>query len=400
MKKTIEQIVTEQRSITDPAEAEDRHLTDDEAAQWEALESELKAAQRSEEIRKRQAAYEAPSGSLAAVVNVTSVKQDDTLERAFDSYVRTGQANADIAELRAQGTGTGSTGGYLVPTTLLNKITDRKKRYGGVAGVVNVQPSDNGAPWQWPNLDDTANSGVIKAENAAPTSGGADLVYGRKSLGSFTYTAPGAGNTPLLVSAEMLQDSMFDIEGLIAKKLGQRIARKQARDWVNGAGTTEPFGLATGTAVAANTFDNAAPTYADLLNAVHQVDPDYRDQAVWTFNDYTLSLIEGILDANGRPLLNSANDGISVGRSNQYLLGYPIVIDQAWANYADGGTNKWGAFGDLESGYIIRQISGAELIVNPYTHANEGAVEYTLRMRADGTIDDQNAFRVLQNEVS
>lgn len=269
-----------------------------------------------------------------------------------------------------------------------------------MASVANVQPSDNGAPWQWPNIDDTANSGVIKAENTAPAWGGADLVVGRKSLGSSTYTAPGTGNKSLLVSTEMLRDSMFDIEGLIAKKLGQRIARKQARDWVNGAGTTEPFGLATGTAVAANTFDNAAPTYADLVSAVHQVDPDYRDQAVWTFNDYTLSLIETIVDSTGRPLLNSHNDGISVGRANTTLLGYRVVIDQAWANYADAGTNKWGAFGDLESGYIIREISGAELIVNPYTYDNEGSIEYTLRMYADGTIDDQHAFRVLENEVS
>jgi HK97 family phage major capsid protein len=268
--KTIEDIITEQRSITNAAEG--RNLTDEEATRYEALEAELKATQRSEEIRKRQAAYEAPNASLQAAVNVGSVKQGDTLERAFDHFMRTGTPNADIAELRAQATGTGTTGGYLVPTTTLNKLTERQKAFGGVANVVNVMPADNGVPWRWPTLDDTANSGVIKAENTAPASGGADLVFGQKALGSFTYTAPGTGNKPLLVSTEMLQDSQFDIEALIINKLGRRIARKQARDWVNGAGTTEPSGLINGTAVAANTFDNAAPTYADLLNAIHQVE--------------------------------------------------------------------------------------------------------------------------------
>lgn len=81
----------------------------------------------------------------------------------------------------------------------------------------------------------------------------------------------------------------------------------------------------------------------NLLRRYCQVDPDYRDGAVWTFNDYTLSLVEGIVDLNGRQLLNNAADGINVGRANQYLLGYPVVIDQAWANYADGGTNKFRA---------------------------------------------------------
>jgi HK97 family phage major capsid protein len=398
--KTVEAILVEQRSIVDAA-GDDRPLTDDEAAKWETLEAELKSVQRTEEIRARQAAYEAPNASLAAVVNVGTAKVDDTLERAFDHYIRTGRENADLQELRAQSVGTSSAGGYLVPETLLTKLTERLKAFGGVANVTDSITTATGEPLRWVTVDDVSNSGVIKAENTAPASGGADLVFGEKTLGSFTYVAPGASNLPLKVSKELLQDSASDVQGLIVRKLGERIARKQAAHWVNGAGgTTEPFGVTTGTAVAANTFDNAAPTYADLLNAVHQVDPAYRGAAVWTFNDYTLSLIEGIVDSNGRPLLNNANDGIQVGRSNQTLLGYRVVIDQAWANYADAGTNKWGAFGDLASGYIIRNIAGAELIVNPYSSANTGQVEFTLWMRADGTVQDANAFRVLQNETS
>lgn len=230
----------------------------------------------------------------------------------------------------------------------------------------------SGETLRWPTLDDTSNAGVIAAEGTAPGSGGADLVFGEKTLGAFKYVAPGASQLPLRVSVELLQDSTFDIQALVTRKLSERIARKQAAHRVNGAGTTEPVGLIGGTAVAANTLDNAAPTYADLLNAVHQVDPAYRDAAVWTFNDFTLSLIEGVLDGNNRPLLNAANDGINVGRSNQTLLGYPIVIDQAWANYADAGTNKFGAFGDLNAGYIIRRVQDVTLIVNPYSRANEG----------------------------
>jgi HK97 family phage major capsid protein len=388
------------RAITDVVEAEKRELKDDEMTRYEALEAELKRAQKTQEIRSRQAAYEAPNASVAAAVHVGAVKEDDTLERAFDAYLRTGQANSDITEFRAQSVGTNTAGGYLVPTTLMNKITERKKAFGGVATVANVISTEAGEPRRWPTNDDTANTGVIKAENTAPASGGADLVFGQKTLGAFSYTAPGTGNAPLKVSRELLQDSLFDVQDFIIRALTKRIARAQAADFVNGTGTTMPFGLATGTAVAANTFDNAAPTYADLLNAIHQIDPDYRPDAVWTFNDYTLSLIEGIVDGNGRPLLNNANDGIQVGRSNQTLLGYRIVLDQAWANYADGGTAKWGAFGDLYAGYVIREVQGAELIVNPYTSAAQGMTEFTLHMRADGVPDDTNAYRVLQNEVS
>jgi len=401
--KTIEELLTEQRAIVDAAvddAGEERWLTADEEAAWTALETELKAAHRSKEIRELQLAYESPNTSLAAVVNVGTAKQDDTLERAFDAYLRSGHPNADIAELRAQSVGTNTAGGYTVPETLLNKITERMKAFGGVANAVETITTTTGEPLRWPTLDDTANTGVIAAEGTAPASGGADLVFGEKTLGAFKYVAPGASQLPLRVSLELLQDSAFDIQGLVTRKLSERIARKQSADWVNGAGTTLPFGIATGTAVATNTFDNAAPTYADLVNAVHQIDPAYQESAVWTFNDATLALLEGLVDSTGRPLLNSQNDGISVGRANRTLLGYPVVIDQAWATYADGGTNKWGAFGDLQSGYIIRRVQDVTLIVNPYSRANEGQVEYTLWARADGTVQDANAFRVLQNEVS
>lgn len=377
--------------------AETRSLTDDEYASATDLEAQLKRANETEEFRARHQAYVTAVNNVG--VHIAPAKADDTLERAFDHYMRTGRDNADIAELRAQST-SGSAGGYTVPETLLTKITERLKSFGGVANAVETITTSTGEPLRWPTLDDTANSGVIAAEGTAPASGGADLVFGEKTLGAFKYVAPGASQLPLRVSVELLQDSAFDIQSLVTGKLSERIARKQSVDWVNGTGTTLPFGIATGTAVATNTFDNAAPTYADLLSAVHQVDPAYRDAAVWTFNDATLALIEGLVDSTGRPLLNSHNDGIAVGRTNRTLLGYPVVIDQAWATYTDAGTNKFGAFGDLRAGYIIRRVQDVTLIVNPYSRANEGQVEYTLWARADGVVQDANAFRVLQNEVS
>lgn len=377
---------------------ETRSLTDEESAEVTTLQADLTRANETEAFRASYQAYVTPANHVG--VHVTAPKEDDTLERAFDAYMRTGQKNADLTELRAQSVGTTTAGGYTVPTTMLTKITERLKAFGGVANAAETITTATGEPITWPTIDDTGNAGVIKAENTAPASGGADLVFGQKTLGSFTYAAPGASNLPLKVSLELLSDSAFDIESLIVRKLTERIARKQAAHFVNGAGTTEPFGIATGTAVATNTFDNAAPAYADLLNAVHQVDPAYRDGAVWSFNDFTLSLIEGIVDGNGRPLLNNANDGIQVGRSNQTLLGYPIVIDQAWANYADAGTNKWGAFGNLNAGYLIRRVQAVTLFANPYTNDNEGQVSYTLRARADAVVQDAYAFKVLQNETS
>ncbi|WP_020385888.1 phage major capsid protein [Kribbella catacumbae] len=392
--KTIEELLAALQAILDEAGTET--LSDDQVERYEKLEVELAAMRKDVEIRSRQTAYTTPvSGALG--VHVATPKEDDTLERAFNHYMRTGQQNADIVELRAQSVGTDAAGGFLVPDVLRDKMVERLKAFGGLASAVEEITTSGGETLRWPTLDDTANSGVIAAEGTAPASGGADLVFGEKTLGAFKYVAPGATNLPLRVSVELLQDAAFDIEGLVTRKLGERIARKQAVDWVTGAGTTLPFGITTGTSGTA--FTSVGITYAELVAAVHEVDPDYRMGARWAFNDATLAKIESIVDTTGRPILNDANDGIATGPNNKTLLGYPVVIDQAFATYTDGGTNKWGVFGDLNAGYVIRRVKDLTLIVNPYSRANEGQVEYVLWARADGTVQDPNAYRVLINAV-
>lgn len=394
----IEEIMAALKAIIDDAEG--RPLTDEEVKRYEALEVDL-ANTRTAAVKARMHAYESPAPSdLQNVVHVAPKREDDGLEKAFGHYMRTGLPNADIADLRvtnAQGVGTDGAGGFTVPDTMRTRLQERLKAFGGLATAVEEITTAAGETLRWPTLDDTANSGVIAAEGTAPASGGADLVFGEKTLGAFRYVAPGAGNLPLRVSLELLQDSAFDIEGLVERKLGERIARAQAAHWVSGAGTTVPFGINTGTSGTA--FTSAGITYAELVAAVHEVDPSYRMSASWTFNDATLAKIESIVDTTGRPILNDANDGIATGPNNRTLLGYPVVVDQAWATYTDGGTNKWGAFGDLRAGYVIRRVQDMTLIVNPYSRASEGQIEYVLWARADGVPQDTNAYRVLINAV-
>jgi HK97 family phage major capsid protein len=200
------------------------------------------------------------------------------------------------------------------------------------------------------------------------------------------------------VSVELLQDSGFDIQSLVSRKLGERIARAQAVHWVTGNGTTEPFGLDTNTTTQ-TTFTSAGITYAELVTAVHDVDPDYRMGAVWTFSDGTLELIRKLVDTAGRPLLNDADFGINAPPGGATLLGFPVVIDQAWPTYADGVAQTFGAFGNLREGYVIRRVRDIQLIVNPYTRANEGQVEYSVWARADGVPQNKFAYSSLLNAV-
>ena len=393
---TVDEILARLQAILDASNG--RSLTDAEATEYEALEGNLTAARRTEQIRMRNTAYNSPAPGQAVPVGAPRV--DDTLERAFVAYLRTGQPNQDIASLRvnpgdfqnAQSEGTTTAGGFTVPPGFRMKLIEVMKAFGGLAADCDGFDTGNGAPVQYPSVDDTANQGVIAAEGAAPGSG-ADLVFGTITLGAFKYTSAGAGGTPLKVSFELLQDAAFDIGGLIARKMGERIARKQATDWVNGAGTTLPFGVArTALAADATLAAGNALTYAQLLAIETALDPAYEDGAKWYMNKASWQNVRGVLDSTGRPIINGQDQGIGLdGKPARSLLSYPVVLDQSFStNTVLSG--RWAVLGNMREAYVIRRVTDFAVIVNPYSSASQGQVEFTAWQRADGNVQNRKAY--------
>lgn len=385
---TIEELLAALQAIIDQANG--RSLTDEEVARYEELEGQLDTARKDNEIRTRNAAYNTPVTTNLVHTGVAP-KADDGLERAFESYLRTGTANQDITELRAQSTGTDAAGGYMVPPGFRQKLVEVRKSFGGLAAEVEDFSTDNGSTLEYPSVDDTANSGQITAENAAFT-GGADLTFGTIALGAFKYTSAGASNLPLKVSVELLQDAAFDVQGLISRKLGERIARKQAVDWVTGTGTTLPFGIGRAALTANVTLAAGnAITYQKLLDIETALDPEYEQNAKWGMSKQTWQNIRAIVGTDGRPLVQEAAVAGVGGRPERSLLGYPVVIDQAFpANTTLSA--KFAVLGDLREAYVIRRVSNVVVMVNPYSSAASGQVEFTAWERADGNVQNRLAY--------
>ncbi len=396
---TVEELIAAMQAVLDSAKNEDgteRDLTDEEVARYEQLEGQLKQAEKTRELQKRHAAYKTVPAS--AYMTGTKTKQDDTLERAFGHYLRTGKENADLVELRAQGEGVGSQGGFTVPEGFRNKLVDRMVAFGGIANVAEEISTSTGQALPWPTIDDTSNEGEIVAEGGTFSSG-ADLVFGTTDLGAYRYMAGGGSSLPLRVSVELLQDAAFDVEGLVSRKLGERIARIQSTHLVSGTGISQPLGIKTGL-TGIQTAANNALTYADLLNYIHSVDPAYRENGSWAFNDGALEILRGLVDQNNRPILKGANEGISGGPGGETLLGYPVTIDQAFPNFTNNSSSvNWGVFGDLKEGYVVRRVKDITVVVNPWTRAANGQVEYTAWARMDATQQNTNAYVALTGKV-
>jgi HK97 family phage major capsid protein len=375
--------------------AGDGELSEDQVSRYEELETQLAGSRKREELVKRHAATRA-----AATPIITSGAQhedDEESRSAWDSYMRTGHAQPlQDLQKRAQSEMVGSEGGFTVPTTFRNKIVERLKAYGGLANVVENYTTGDGSPVRWVTIDDTSNVGEIVAENQAPVSG-ADLVFGEATLGAYKYMSVGAGGLPLRLSVELVQDSAFDIEGKVSTWLGRRMMRQLAVDIVSGSGAGEPLGIITGKVGIPSTAGTIV--YKDLVHYIHSIDPDYRDGARWAFNDASLEMLRGIVDANGRPILTDANAGIEGSPGGMRLLGYPVTIDQAFPNFAANTTTNWGVFGQLDEAYVLRRVKDLVVVVDPYTRALNGQIQYTAWMRADGTVQNPYAYVALSGHA-
>lgn len=392
---TVEELLDAMRALVEGAG--DDPMTEEAQASYEEYERQLATANKDRQIRSRQAAYDTPTRPDVHVHTAVR-REDDTLERAYDAYLRTGVANQDLTELRAQGEGTAAAGGYMVPPGFRQKMVEVMAAFGGLASAVDSFSTTTGQTIEYPSIDDTGNSGTITAEGAT-FSGGADLTFGTVNLGAYKYTSSGASNLPLKVSVELLQDAGFDVRALVSRALGTRIARKQAAHWCTGTGVGEPTGLVSSSLTKDRDLDTAdTPDYQDLVEFADLLDEAYEANASWVMRKNTWAQLRLVVDSNGRPIIQDSTVGIS-GLPERSLLGRPVIIDPGMPLLSSAGITTPIAYGDFREAYVIRRVSNLSVVVDPYSYAAAGQVAFTAWERADGQVQNRSAYVILRNNT-
>lgn len=406
--RTIEEITNAMTALVDAAV--DRSLTTEEVTNYESMEAELKGVQTTDAIRTRNGAYNSvviPAGVPSRQASGTNRSPQDL---AFENYIRTGIPNSDLTRvtdldargyrpMNAQSEGASAAGGYLVPNGFRDKIVEVRKSFGGFLSNVEQLTTATGQPLEWPTNDDTANVGDITAESAAIASGN-DLVFGTVTLGAYKYTSTGAGsNLPLRVPVELLQDAYFDLENFISKKLAMRIHRKEAVHAVTGTGVGQPQGIVAASLTADR--DLATPdtiAYVDLVTLQDMLDEEYDANAKWLMRKSVWSQIRLVVDGAQRPLIQGTDQGID-GRPAKMLLGKEVIIDEAMPVNSSAADTFPIAYGDFTEAYVWRTVKDFVVVVNPYSRAANGEVEFTAWERADGVIQNRSAYKIMQNNT-
>jgi HK97 family phage major capsid protein len=409
-------------ALLEKAKAENRVMSKEENEKFDRIDADITAL--GEELVRAEK-FEAHSKAInaltpiqqeninAAIVEKNSPerqRQDAEHTRIFQSYVRYGlegmkAEDRQVLQSRfrdrdpqaALTPATGVGGGYLIPQGFADKLEEAQKWFGGIDQFCEVWNTETGNPLPYPTDNDTTNTGEIIGPNTQVT-------QAAPSFGQIVFTSYKFSSKLVLVPLELLQDSYFDIDSYMARKLGTRLARIKNNKFTVGVGTTEPTGLVTAAAASGNIVtlapgNTASISPTNLTNLEHAVDKAYRQNAKYMFHDTTLKAIKLLLDGQGRPLWQP---GIMSSFAQGYpdtINGYRYVINNDMPVL--GASNYPVAFGDITA-FKVRKVAGYTVLRLVERYADYGQVGFLCFERADSNLVDAGTHPIalLQNSAT
>ena len=387
-------------------------LDDERQASWDKMGEQVDAlGNEIEAIEAREATLSETAAKIAEVqrqleeANPTTRESaegnDEAHKRAFGNYLARGWGELSsedrdvLRENRALATqtkGTDGTGGYTVPVDFRAQLVEGMLAFGGMRAAANVITTADGRTLDIPCSDDTGNTASIVAEATAITASTA-VPFRKVTLEAVKYYTG-----PIKISRELAADSAMDMNAIVRNAMTTRFARATAAHYVTRSSTETvgPHGIvndSTGAAIAANL---AAVTFDKLLTLEAAVDPSYRPNAVWMFNDTARVGFRKLREGSSGAFLWQPS--LQAGDPDR-LLGYPVIVNQQVASFGTSG-NKPIWFGDF-SHYWIRDVEDISVKVLEERYAEEDVVALLAFMRTDGravfgsTVPAQKPYRCI-----
>ena len=365
-------------------------LSDEVKTKLDGLEADITGIEDRIAREQKVLDLEVEKMAVEAVAERTKTPSKDLFSKWLRNGDR-GMTSEDWQTIRnTMSTTTSSEGGYTVATEVATYVMDAMKAFGGMRQVATILRTDQGNPMTWPTSDGTTEVGEILAENASATD--LDVSFNTKNLPVYKYSSK-----VVTVPIELLQDSNVDIESFVRARISQRLGRITNTHFTTGDGSSKPTGLIAAASVGKTgaSGQTTTVTYADLVDLEHSIDPAYRVNCKWMFNDGTLKALKKILDSQNRPLWLP---GITV-KEPDTILGYTYQINQDVAVMA--ASAKSIAFGDL-SKYVIRDVMAMTYYrFDDSAYAKKGQVGFLAFLRSGGNfMDVGGAVKLYQNAAS
>jgi HK97 family phage major capsid protein len=284
--------------------------------------------------------------------------------------------------------GTAGAGQETIPTGFMAMLEKKTLAYGSVRQVAKVIQTATGNSMPWPVVDDTSNVAAILAE-ATTIGTSVDPTFS-----AITFVSYKLSSKPVFVSAEIIQDSAFNLASELAELMGIRFGRGENVYFTTGTGS-QPQGLITQAGTGVTSAAATAFTADELIALVHSLDPSYRalPSTGFMMKDDVVSYVRKFKDANGQYLWQP---GMAVGVPDR-LYGYPVIVNQQMTGLTSSlpvSATKHVLFGAFEK-YVIRDAGGVRMyhLTERYRDVDQDC--FVAFKRVDGRCLNTAAFKVL-----
>lgn len=436
------ELVTEQRTLLDKAEAEKRELTAEESTAYDGLDADVEAIDANlTEAKERELRAEARATKLAEREAHLAERQRDPIrpeleqrgtrppepgdprelrarqvrewrrrydpdviahfearstpayERAFRSWLTSLDARFELspAEQRDLSVGTANQGGYAVPVQefvnqLIKKLDDEVPLYGLSTKNDVPQAQSLGVP----TLESNPADGDWTTE-LATGSQDTTMAFGKREL------TPWPLAKLLLISRKLMRASPLGMDALIRDRLAYKIAKPVDKALCSGTGSNQPLGIFT---IDANGVTSAQDTA--LITSSH-IDADklmtlrhsIRDVYVnlkstrWVMHRTVLADIRKAKATTGVYLWSPAM-GLT-GPVPGVLLDLPYVMDENAPTFTATGNGRIIAMGALEYIWTATALNfSVQRLDELYAATNQ--VGYIVRAEIDGMPTLSEAF--------
>ncbi|MEY2353282.1 phage major capsid protein [Lysinibacillus capsici] len=344
----------ENRSADNPDEEDE----EDEEEDKEKTDPE----KRSGISQSAQTAINAIGNALSTRNAKSTKKREAEIRSAFANFV---VGNISESEARSLGIEVGN-GSVTVPVQIAKEVISYAQEENLLRKYGSYVETD--ADVKYPVLVKKAEANVNKKERAVEIEE-TDIEFDSIDLDPTEFDALAT------ITKKLLKRTGVNIEQIVIDELKKAYVRKETNYMFNGndVGNENPGALAK-KAVAFYESETvnleaaglANKLYSQLVKMKGQVTTAVRKKSMWIVNGAAVTALEGLLDANGRPLLYETPDGLGYK-----LLGHNLDFTDA----ADGidPTKPVFYFGDFKAFHIQEIKGGMELqkLVEKYAGTNK-----------------------------
>lgn len=343
-------------------------------SQRKFLEAQKGMSEANDRIKHLEGLFEK---NAAATEEKKGIKSE-AVKSFFDAARKYSQKQSLTAEeTKALNTLNGPDGGFLCPPEFSNELIKAVVELSDIRAVARVR-TISGKELIIPKR--------IKCLKAYWTKELSEMEKDQSQYGLMSLT-PQKLTVRTGISTEMLEDSEFDMAAEILSDASEAFALAEGQAFVSGKGDAEqqPQGFVSDkrTPVYQSTDSDAASGsfgWKDLVKLTGMLKNAYARNAVFGMNRKTLSVLMTMTDDMGRPIWQA---NLREGRPNT-IAGLPYIIipdmPDIGANACPVVLADWARF------YTIVDRTGVSMVIDPYTKAAFGVVEYTMAKRVTGAV--------------